>query len=107
MFRQLKKNNSGVILVTVLIMTLVMSILAIGILSMNVSQVMTSEDVKRSLVAEYFARKVLWTIQANVFNGLLPIASSVNEVIDGVINDTFDCSRDETRCVYGYYSQVE
>src|SRR3989338_10389973 len=85
MFRQLKKNNSGVILVTVLIMTLVMSILAIGILSMNVSKVMTSEDVKRSLVAEYFARKVLWTIQANVFNGLLPIASSVNEVIDGVI----------------------
>lgn len=25
-------------------------------------------------------------------------------VIDGVINDTFDCSREGTRCVYGYYS---
>jgi len=24
-------------------------------------------------------------------------------VIDGVINDTYDCSRDETRCVYGYF----
>lgn len=24
-------------------------------------------------------------------------------VIDGVINDTYDCSRDELRCVYGYY----
>ena len=24
-------------------------------------------------------------------------------VIDGVINDTYDCSREETRCVYGYY----
>ena len=24
-------------------------------------------------------------------------------VIDGVINDTYDCSRDETRCVYGYW----
>jgi hypothetical protein len=24
-------------------------------------------------------------------------------VIDGVIHDTTDCSRDETRCVYGYY----
>ena len=23
-------------------------------------------------------------------------------VIDGVINDTYDCSRDEKRCVYGY-----
>ena len=24
-------------------------------------------------------------------------------VVDGVINDTYDCSREETRCVYGYY----
>ena len=24
-------------------------------------------------------------------------------VIDGVINDTYDCSRNETRCVYGYW----
>lgn len=24
-------------------------------------------------------------------------------VVDGVINDTHDCSRNETRCVYGYY----
>lgn len=24
-------------------------------------------------------------------------------VIDGVINDTYDCSRHENRCVYGYY----
>lgn len=24
-------------------------------------------------------------------------------VIDGVIHDTYDCSRDESRCVYGYY----
>ena len=26
-------------------------------------------------------------------------------VIDGVLHDTYDCSRDSTRCVYGYYSQ--
>jgi len=24
-------------------------------------------------------------------------------VIDGVLHDTYDCSRDETRCVYGYW----
>lgn len=24
-------------------------------------------------------------------------------VIDGIINDTYDCSRNGTRCVYGYY----
>jgi len=26
-------------------------------------------------------------------------------VIDGVINDTYDCSRQGTRCVYGYWSE--
>ena len=24
-------------------------------------------------------------------------------VIDGVVHDTYDCTRDEARCVYGYY----
>jgi|SRR5262245_25045412 len=30
--------------------------------------------------------------------------SAVVAVIDGVIHDTHDCSRDGTRCVYGYFS---
>jgi len=28
-------------------------------------------------------------------------------VVDGVIQDTFDCSRNETRCVYGYWRLEE
>ena len=28
-------------------------------------------------------------------------------VKDGVINDTYDCSRGGTRCVYGYYTKEE
>lgn len=37
--------------------------------------------------------------------GRLVVSVSKHEVavIDGVIHDTHDCSRDETRCVYGYY----
>lgn len=31
------------------------------------------------------------------------VSGHVVAVIDGVINDTYDCSRDGTRCVYGYY----
>jgi hypothetical protein len=26
-------------------------------------------------------------------------------VIDGVLHDTYDCTRDGTRCVYGYWSK--
>lgn len=28
-------------------------------------------------------------------------------VIDGVVHDTYDCTRDGTRCVYGYYTLTE
>jgi len=31
------------------------------------------------------------------------VSTHLVAVIDGVINDTYDCSKDETRCVYGYW----
>lgn len=33
------------------------------------------------------------------------VSKHIVAVIDGVIYDTYDCSRDETRCVYGYYTK--
>lgn len=37
--------------------------------------------------------------------GRLVVSVSRHEtaVIDGVLHDTYDCTRDGTRCVYGYY----
>lgn len=39
--------------------------------------------------------------------GRLVVSVSHHEVavIDGVIHDTYDCTRDGTRCVYGYYKK--
>lgn len=34
---------------------------------------------------------------------VLLVSKHYTAVIDGILNDTYDCSRDETRCVYGYY----
>jgi len=34
------------------------------------------------------------------------LSKHIVAVIDGVINDTHDCSRDETRCVYGYWQKI-
>lgn len=34
---------------------------------------------------------------------IVSVSGHVAAVINGVLNDTFDCSRDGTRCVYGYY----
>lgn len=34
---------------------------------------------------------------------IVSVTGHVAAVIDGVLNDTFDCSRGGMRCVYGYY----
>lgn len=34
---------------------------------------------------------------------IVRVSKHLTAVIDGVINDTWDCSRDGNRCVYGYF----
>ena len=34
---------------------------------------------------------------------IVRLSGHISAVIDGVINDTYNCSREGTRCVYGYY----
>lgn len=36
-------------------------------------------------------------------NLVVNLSKHVAAVVDGVLNDTHDCSRDGTRCVYGYW----
>jgi hypothetical protein len=38
---------------------------------------------------------------------IVSVSKHLVAVIDGVIHDTYDCSRGGTRCVYGYYSRVK
>jgi hypothetical protein len=38
---------------------------------------------------------------------VVSVSRHLTAVIDGVIHDTFDPSRDGTRCVYGYYRATE
>ena len=35
---------------------------------------------------------------------VVQVSKHYTAVIDGVIHDTYDCSRDGTRCVYGYWT---
>lgn len=41
-------------------------------------------------------------------SGRLVVSVSRHEVavIDGVVHDTYDCTRDGNRCVYGYYAKA-
>ena len=48
MLKQLKNNDNGIIFITVLFIIIIMITLTVGIMSLNVSQVKTTEgDVKR------------------------------------------------------------
>ncbi|MCM1233848.1 MAG: hypothetical protein NC489_27380 [Ruminococcus flavefaciens] len=42
-------------------------------------------------------------------SGRLVVSVSKHEVavIDGVVHDTYDCTRNESRCVYGYYAKAD
>lgn len=37
---------------------------------------------------------------------IVSVSKHLTCVKDGVLYDTYDCSRGETRCVYGYYTKV-
>lgn len=37
---------------------------------------------------------------------IVAVSKHIVAVVDGVIHDTHDPSRDETRCVYGYWQKV-
>lgn len=36
---------------------------------------------------------------------VVAVSKHYTAVVDGVLNDTYDCSRDGTRCVYGYWAK--
>ena len=39
-------------------------------------------------------------------NIIVRLSGHLAAVIDGILHDTHDCSRNETRCVYGYYTSA-
>jgi len=55
MLRNLKRNKKGIVFVTVLMIIIVLMILAISVISLNVSQVLVTENEVRRLQAEVIA----------------------------------------------------
>lgn len=49
-------------------------------------------------------------LKANELPGgrlIVAVSKHIVAIINGVIHDTHDCSRNETRCVYGYWQKAE
>lgn len=73
------------------------------------------KDYMRELGFTWFPCMTIGTgCKVHVKDGELPMGRLVLSlshhcaaVIDGVLHDTYDCSREGTRCVYGYWKFVE
>ena len=85
MLRDLKKNNEGLVLVTVLMIIIVMLVLSTTMLSLNISQVMTTETEVKRIQAETLARGVL---SYAFFNQMADPASQQTSY--GVPSETLD-----------------
>ena len=73
MLRDLKKNNEGIVLVSVLMIIIVMLVLSTTMLSLNISQVMTTETEIKRIQAETLA---MGALSYAFFNQMADPASS-------------------------------
>ena len=54
------RNNSGIVLIAIIIITIVMSILAIGIMTTNVNQALSNQYQVERIRAEELAKGAFW-----------------------------------------------
>lgn len=71
------KNDSGIILITVVILVLVLSIVAIGVMGLNVSQIKTSSSVVDTIKAEQLATGLLFQDHQRKIDGTGTTPTSV------------------------------
>jgi len=91
MLKNLQNNNQGVVFVTVLIIVIVAMILAISALSLNVSQVKSTENELKYLQAEVLADGGLFQMLTNQFS---PSAGSSTTYSETVGYTTFNITVD-------------
>ena len=88
---QLKANKEGMILLTILIISIVLSILALGIISMNVNAVSTSQGEVDRIKAEQLAKGVSWVAYSSLASyGSINSMNVINATLD---NKTYSTSR--------------
>jgi hypothetical protein len=68
MFRELKNNERGIIFVTVLIIIIIAMVLAVSVLSLNISQVKSTEDELRYIQAKILSDGGLARILVSQFS---------------------------------------
>ncbi len=83
-------NETGIILVTVIVLTIVLSIVAVGIMSLNVSQIKTSSSVVDTVRAEELATGLFYQDYQRRIDGKDLTYSPSSVIID---SKTYSISR--------------
>ena len=84
MLRQLRKNEKGIVFVTVLMIIIVMMVLTISIVSINVNQIMLTEGEVKRIQAEILAMGALAYTFANQLSSSPGNTISYTETLDNV-----------------------
>ncbi len=85
MLKELKNNKQGVVFITVLMTIIILMILAVSILSLNVSQIMTTETDIKKIKAETLMMGILGYTYASQLNGSALNLFIINETLDDII----------------------
>jgi hypothetical protein len=86
----LKDNNRGIVFVTVLILIIVAMVLTVTIMSLNISQVTSSEDEVQHIQAEILSTGGLARMFVNQMSGAPPAANiSYSETLGTITFDVF------------------
>lgn len=83
MLRELKKNDAGMVMVTALALSIIMAVLAMGVLSMNVSQVNMGENQVKRIKAQQLALGAWAVAYSNVTQGGSVTDLVLSESLDG------------------------
>ena len=83
MLRELKKNETGIVMVTVLALSIMMAVMALGVLSLNVSQVKMDEQQVDRIKAQQLALGAWAVAYSNMTQGGSTNNMILSEVLDG------------------------
>ena len=84
MLRELRNNDHGVVFITVLIIIIISIVSTLTILSLNISQVTSSEDEVRHIQAEILSTGGLARIFIEQFSGTPANVIIYAETLDGI-----------------------
>lgn len=103
MLKDLRENEKGVVLITVLMLLIIMMALAVQITAMRVTQTMSEFKMARQVQAEILAQGMLSLIYANQLTSSPGNYFQSNYIIDGISYNVIGQISNVSNGIYNTY----